>query len=484
MKKIALWSKQKLRSKFQRKVLLNVDYMLQSQEKLVLSGWVGSRLTPLDSISWLNNKRGVSLASEIFKFPRPDVISQLGFESDAHCFGFIVVISDIDNVANLSAIVDGAAFPLAKQKFSSVTSANIIAGQAAERGDYAMKFIRRQGVTSGEVATTTAAISLDPEIMKIQSELATLNLHAEDFVARAHAGVLDRVQGIWKKRINRKNDIRVVTYGEFSAQSVLSIIVPIYGRYDFVLHQIASFSRDEAFRDIELIYVLDDPTLTHEFVVTCEGVYNTFNLPFKVVLSSQNLGFAGANNLGVAYSSSEKILLLNSDILPVEPGWTTQLLETFNNTENIGILGAVLLYEDESVQHLGMEFRRDSSHPGLWLNHHPSKGMPWDLVKSTGVHQVQLATGACMLMNKALFQELGGFDPLYVLGDFEDSDLCLKVIDKGLEIYVDRSVTLYHLERLSQGLVSKDNWKTKLTMLNSAYQLKKWETLIEQVVEK
>ncbi|WP_237064726.1 glycosyltransferase family 2 protein [Microbulbifer guangxiensis] len=482
MRRPALWAKQLLRSKLQKKVILNIDYMLQAPGKMVLSGWVGSRTDPTSSISWSDGSTKSTLESELFKFTRADVIGQLGFQGETHCFGFIVVIDGLTDVANLVASVNGKSFPLSNQKFNSVTSPNIVAGQAGEKGALALKFIEQNDVASGQIATTTAAISLDPEIMKIQTELATLNLHSEDFVERARAGVLERVHGVWKKRTSKPNPARVVTHGVLPNDPALSIIVPIYGRYDFVQHQVASFSHDENFSKVEVIYVLDDPSLKHEFLVTCEGIFKTFGLPFKLVVSRQNLGFAGANNLGVSHARAEKVLLLNSDILPSKPGWTQDLVKTFDSLDNIGILGAVLLYEDNSVQHMAMEFRRDSSFPGLWMNHHPCKGMPWDLVKSRGVTKAQLTTGACMLLEKSLYEEVGGFDPMYVLGDFEDSDLCLKVIEKGLNIYIDNDVVLYHLERLSQGLVSEDNWKTKLTMLNNVHQLNKWEPLIEQVV--
>lgn len=81
------------------------------------------------------------------------------------------------------------------------------------------------------------------------------------------------------------------------------------------------------------------------------------------------------------------------------------------------------------------------------------------------------------------YRQLGGFDELYVIGDFEDSDLCLKFIDKGLGIYITTDVVLYHLERLSQDLVDSGNWKFKLTLANGVYQSMKWNTLISEVAK-
>ena len=115
------------------------------------------------------------------------------------------------------------------------------------------------------------------------------------------------------------------------------------------------------------------------------------------------------------------------------------------------------------------------------MNHHPFKGIPVGLVSLADVFETSSTTGACMLMNTALYRELEGFDPMYVLGDFEDSDLCLKVIDHGLKIYVSGLTRLFHLERLSQDLVDSGDWKFKLTLANGVYQASKWRSLIQGV---
>ena len=60
-------------------------------------------------------------------------------------------------------------------------------------------------------------------------------------------------------------------------------------------------------------------------------------------------------------------------------------------------------------------------------------------------------TGACLLMPMALARDVGGFDEGYVIGDFEDVDLCRKAQAQGRICVVDRRARLYHLERQSQG---------------------------------
>jgi GT2 family glycosyltransferase len=295
--------------------------------------------------------------------------------------------------------------------------------------------------------------------------------------------VMPALRAAWNNRLRVEHPWNVRHFGEAVTEPTLTLIIPIYARYDFVQHQMAQFSLDSEFEQIEVIYVLDDPRITHEFLVTCFGTHEIFKVPFKVVLSSVNLGFAGANNLGFRSASAEHVLLLNSDILPVESNWTGKLLEQFHSLPNVGILGATLLYEDDTVQHRGMQFCKDPSHDGLWMNYHPQKGFPLSLCDDFKERKVPGVTGACMLMKKALFAEVQGFDVSYILGDFEDSDLCLRVRELGYDIYVSGSVSLYHLERLSQNLGKEKAWKHTLSMVNGLLHTSRWNDMIESIME-
>jgi GT2 family glycosyltransferase len=295
--------------------------------------------------------------------------------------------------------------------------------------------------------------------------------------------VMPALRAAWKNRLHADHPWEVRHFGKAVADPTLTVIIPIYARYDFVQHQMAQFSLDSEFEQIEVIYVLDDPSITHEFLVTCFGAHEIFKVPFKVVLSSVNLGFAGANNLGFRTASAEHVLFINSDILPVESNWTGKLLAQFHRLPNVGILGATLLYEDDSVQHRGMQFCKDPSHDGLWMNYHPQKGFPLSLCDDFKERRVPAVTGACMLMKKALFSEVQGFDVSYILGDFEDSDLCLRVRELGYDIYVSGSVSLYHLERLSQNLGKQKAWKHTLSMVNGLLHTRRWNNKIESLME-
>jgi GT2 family glycosyltransferase len=76
-------------------------------------------------------------------------------------------------------------------------------------------------------------------------------------------------------------------------------------------------------------------------------------------------------------------------------------------------------------------------------------------------------------MRRALAEELGGFDEAYVIGDFEDSDLCLRIGQRGLACAVDPSVRLYHLERRSQ-VGAAQRWRMNMTLYNAWTHQTRW----------
>jgi len=267
-----------------------------------------------------------------------------------------------------------------------------------------------------------------------------------------------------------------MSFGHSANQPRVSVVVPIYGRCDYVLHQLAHFSRDPFFKqNAELVYVLDDPGLEDEFVSICAGAYQVYGLPFKALLSQYNLGYAGANNAGVEACASDRVLLLNSDVLPRRKGWLQRLLYGFEQLENIGILGARLLYEDDTLQHIGMSWEKSIHYPSLWLNTHPNKGLHAEHVSLPEWLCVPAVTGACMLLEKSFYKELGGLDWRYFLGDCEDSDLSLKCAKAGREVYVDTRSELYHLERQSQTMLPQaSSWRYFLSLLNLQRQSYLW----------
>jgi GT2 family glycosyltransferase len=139
--------------------------------------------------------------------------------------------------------------------------------------------------------------------------------------------------------------------------------------------------------------------------------------------------------------------MLNSDVIPIAPGWLETLTSRMEENPAIAACGPKLLFEDGSIQHAGLYFA--VNHFGRCLNHHFYKGMPRDYAPATVERLVPAVTGACLLVRTDAFNEVEGFSTDYVIGDYEDSDLCLKLRAAGHEIAYVPDAELYHLERQS-----------------------------------
>ncbi|HWA88132.1 MAG TPA: glycosyltransferase [Opitutus sp.] len=187
--------------------------------------------------------------------------------------------------------------------------------------------------------------------------------------------------------------------------------------------------------------------LTYEVIFVDDGSTDgtrewlaTLGEPVRVVLNERNLGYAGANNRGAAVARGEILGLLNSDLVFERP-WLEPMLEVLRALgPRAGVVGNVQLNaRTRAVDHTGL--RTDN------------QGRPeHDTSFSSGIarwlrpiRRVAMLTGACVLIRRALWQQLGGFDEAFRNGG-EDVDLCFRARAAGQANAVAlRSVVLHHV---------------------------------------
>lgn len=275
--------------------------------------------------------------------------------------------------------------------------------------------------------------------------------------------------------------VQTQRFGRSVANPQVSMVVPLYGRTDFVEHQLMEFSRDPWLKEnAEIIYVLDDPALLDAFLVQSRNLYNLYQLPFTWVWGTVNRGFSGANNLGASIAKGKHLLFLNSDVFPNAPGWLQTLVNTLESSPYYGAVAPKLLHFDGSIQHAGMafEYRTDL---GFYINHHPHMGLAPELDPHTRLAVVPAVTGACMLLRREHFDLVGGWDTGYLIGDFEDSDLCLKLRDAGLQTIYEPRVNLTHLERQSFKLVGGGDFRARVVAYNATRHQMRWHDALQEL---
>lgn len=288
------------------------------------------------------------------------------------------------------------------------------------------------------------AVVVDPLAIRatILGELGNRGLVGGALAAEHGRRALSRLQ----ERIVEESEVDSVDlYGEPPSEPTVSIVIPLYKRLDFIEHQFLHFSTDPDLAEAELVYVLDSVEQKEELAAKARELFALYGLPFKVVNLTAGAGFAGANRHGIEASSAPQLLLLNSDVIPDRPGWLTAMSEFYAGQDGIGALGPKLLYEDDSLQHAGLYFHRA---PGaeLWENAHCFKGLHRRFPAANVARPVPAVTAACMLIDRDRYEEAGGLPLHYVQGDYEDSELCLRLAEAGYENWYLPQIELYHLE--------------------------------------
>jgi len=240
--------------------------------------------------------------------------------------------------------------------------------------------------------------------------------------------------------------VDVVQIGAPVRQPAVTVLVPLYRNLDFLRFQVAALAMDPECRRAELVYILDSPEQRVELEFLLRGLHSLHGLAFTMAVMPCNLGFAAANNAGAALSRAPALLLLNSDVVPAGPGWLGAMRAALA-VSGIGAVGPKLLFDDGSIQHAGLFFERDAD--GMWYNAHYHKGMPRHWPAAQRRRRVPGVTGAALLVRRALFEAVGGLSTDYIIGDFEDSDLCLRLRGAGASIAYVPEAELYHFERRS-----------------------------------
>jgi GT2 family glycosyltransferase len=159
----------------------------------------------------------------------------------------------------------------------------------------------------------------------------------------------------------------------------------------------------------------------------------------NLVISEENLGFGGGSNRGADKSRGRYVCFLNPDAL-VEPGWLGPLLEILEQDPTAGAVVPMLLNPDGTIQEAGSVI--DSVGWPLAFG----RGEDANTLAHRFRREIDYGSAACVLVRRDEFAEVGGFDPAYGIGYFEDVDLSFKLKERGLRtIYEPRSRVVHEL---------------------------------------
>jgi GT2 family glycosyltransferase len=155
--------------------------------------------------------------------------------------------------------------------------------------------------------------------------------------------------------------------------------------------------------------------------------------------NEQNVGFLQSCNKGATLSRGQFLVFLNNDTQVCE-GWLDELVKTFHQFSDVGLVGSKLIYPNGVLQEAGAIIKEDGSAELVGLNADSSRP------EYNVVREVDYCSGACLLIEAELFKTLGGFDEIFSPCYCEDSDLAFRVRKMGKRVlYQPRSVVIHHL---------------------------------------
>lgn len=272
----------------------------------------------------------------------------------------------------------------------------------------------------------------------------------------------------------------VVQIGTRPKDPSVSVVIPLYRNLRFVRHQVAAFARDPMLRASEIIMVLDSPEQRGEAEHLLRGVCGLTSLPVTLAVHGRNAGYATACNTGASLATAPMLLQLNSDVIPDRVGWLTHLLTRLESDPSIGCVGPKLMFDDGSLQHAGLYFARGPLDD--WYNCHYFKGFPRFYPEANKPRFTPGVTGAAMLMRRSAWDAVGGFHADYIVGDYEDSDLCLRLRQAGYGIFYEPAAELFHFER--QSIAQHGGYAgTVAAAYNRRLHHRRWAGTIETLME-
>jgi GT2 family glycosyltransferase len=168
---------------------------------------------------------------------------------------------------------------------------------------------------------------------------------------------------------------------------------------------------------------------------------------FSVLRDEGAFNFSRLANGGARATHGSYLLLLNNDVEVAAPDWLTAMLEQAQRP-SIGCVGARLLYPDGTVQHAGVVLGRGQ--PPMHVFRHVDLEAPEYVSRLQLVTNYSAVTGACLLVRRKVFEEVGGFDEGLAI-DYNDIDFCLRVRERGYYNVVVPQATLWHHELVSRG---------------------------------
>ena len=248
---------------------------------------------------------------------------------------------------------------------------------------------------------------------------------------------------------------RYHAYVTLKEKPLVSVLIPNKDHTDDLKRCIGSLLNKATYGNIEIIVIENNSEEKETF--DCYEELKQADSRIRVVTWEREFNYSAINNFGAQYANGEYLLLLNNDTEAITPDFLESMVAQAMQ-HHTGIVGAKLLYEDNTIQHAGVLTLTEGAAHHVYL--YASKDEIGYMGRLIVPCNVSAVTGACMLVKREVFEKLGGLDEEFAVA-YNDVDFCLRALDAGYEVVYDAFAMLYHYESKSRGYDGSSKEKKK-----------------------
>lgn len=250
----------------------------------------------------------------------------------------------------------------------------------------------------------------------------------------------------------------------------ISIIIPIRDKINYLKKCLDSIENKTFYRNYEII-IIDNLSISSQTAQYLDHLKQNFN-NYQIIKFPQNFNYSMINNLAAEFAEGQHLLFLNSDTEIINSEWLESMLE-HSQRDEIACVGAKLLCPNKRIQHIGVVIGLcgPAEHVSKFCC---SKGIGY-MGAYTSIRNYSAVTGACMMVAKIIFEELGGFDENLRVG-FGDIDFCLRARELGYENLFTPYAELYHYESGTRGKTYDEDSHPA----DTCYFMDRWRETIQQ----
>lgn len=251
-----------------------------------------------------------------------------------------------------------------------------------------------------------------------------------------------------------------------AGEPLVSIIIPCFNQFEYTRKCINSISLNtESSITYEIILIDDNSS---------DDTSNIGNYypEIRVIRNKENQGFLKNVNNAAKQARGEYIVLLNNDTIVLKE-WLSSSLHVFDHFDHVGAVGSKLIFPNGMLQEAGGYITKDE-HFGNYGKFNSIFTPYYNYTR-----EVDYVSGACFLIKKQLWSDLGGFDDIYLPAYFEDTDLCMRIRATGRKVMYNPLSCVLHFESISYG-TSPSSRKEQQMKKNKSIFIERWKEELEK----